>query len=75
MIDFSTPLQGMQQAETSVNRAASRIAAAPFSPQGDTVDLSSEMVALAQARNDFATNAKVAETEDQMTKSLLNILA
>jgi flagellar hook protein FlgE len=32
------------------------------------------MVALIEARNDFAANTKVVRTEDQMTKSLLSIL-
>jgi flagellar hook protein FlgE len=71
MIDFSAPLSGMTQAETSVNQIAARLA----QPASDTVDLSSEMVSLIGARNEFATNAKVAETEDQMTESALSILA
>ena len=71
MIDFSAPLVGMTQAETSVNQVATRLA----NPTSDTVDLSAEMVALMVARSSFAVNIKVAQTEDQMTKSLLSIVA
>ena len=58
MIDFSTPLQGMQSAETSLNRTAANIAQSGLTTpqttskttqthQGeDSVQLSSEMVAL-----------------------------
>jgi flagellar hook protein FlgE len=71
MIDFSAPLSGMTRAETSVNQIATRLA----QPATDTVDLSTEMTSLMSARNNFATDAKVAETEDQMTQSALSILA
>jgi flagellar hook protein FlgE len=71
MIDFSAPLSGMAQAETTVNQVASRVA----NPTSDTVDLSAEMVALMSARSSFAVNIKVAQTEDQMAKSLLSIVA
>jgi flagellar hook protein FlgE len=71
MIDFSTPLSGMTRAETTVNQIATRLA----QPATDSVDLSTEMVSLMSAKNDFATNVKVAQTEDQMTQSALSILA
>jgi flagellar hook protein FlgE len=71
MIDFSAPLSGMMQAETTVNQVATRLA----QPATDSVDLSTEMVSLMSARNDFATNVKVVQTEDQMTQSALSILA
>jgi flagellar hook protein FlgE len=71
MIDFSAPLSGMAQATTTVNQIARRLS----NPTSDTVDLSTEMVSLIQARNDFSTNVKVAQTEDQMAKSLLSIFA
>jgi flagellar hook-associated protein FlgK len=73
MIDFQTPLQGMDSASASVDRAASRIAAIG-QPSGDTVDLSTEMVALIQARNDFGANVKAAQTVDEISQSLLNIV-
>ena len=71
MIDFSTPLSGMTQAETSVNQIAARVA----QPATDTVTLSADMVALMQSRNDFAIDVKLAQTEDQMTQSALSVLA
>jgi flagellar hook-associated protein FlgK len=72
MIDFQTPLQGMDSASASLDRAASRIAAIG-QPTGDTVDLSTEMVALIQARDNFGANVKAAQTIDEVTQSLLNI--
>ena len=74
MIDFSIPLAGLNQAESSVNQIAAKVATVGF-PQGDSVDLSSEAVSLIQAKNDFAANTKVIQAEDDMTKSLLNIAA
>jgi flagellar hook protein FlgE len=73
MIDFQTPLSGMERAAAGVDRAAGRIAAAPFAG-GDAVDLSAEMVALTTGRSGFEANVKVAQTEDQMSRSLLSIL-
>jgi len=77
MIDFSSPLQGMQGAESRLNVTASRIARASLpqaQPQQDTVDLSAEMVALLQDRSDYETNVKVAKTMDEMTQSTLSIV-
>jgi flagellar hook-associated protein FlgK len=73
MIDFQTPLKGMESSSASLDRAASRIAAIG-QPSGDTVDLSAEMVALIHARNNFGANAKAAQTMDELTQSLLNIV-
>jgi flagellar basal body rod protein FlgC len=73
MIDFSTPLSGLNAAESTVNRAASNIANNRFS--GDEVDLSQEMVTLTQGQNDFAANVKLIQIEDQMDQSLLDITA
>jgi flagellar hook protein FlgE len=71
MIDFSTPLSGMTQAETSVNQIAARLA----QPATDKVDLSTEMVSLMAANESFAVDAKLAQTEDQMSASALNVFA
>jgi flagellar hook protein FlgE len=71
MIDFSTPLSGMMQAERTVNQVATRVA----QPASDSIDISSEMVSLLQAKNEMTMNVKVAQTEDQMTETALNILA
>jgi len=71
MIDFSSPLSGMTQADMSVNQIATRLAR----PAADSVDVSSEMASLMAARDSFAMDVKVAQTEDQMTQSALNVLA
>jgi flagellar hook protein FlgE len=73
MIDFSDPLAGMNRAEARLNQTAARLAKTGFS--GDEVDLSAEMVAMLEARNEFAANTKVAQTEYQMNKSLIDLLA
>jgi flagellar basal body rod protein FlgG len=74
VIDFQTPLAGLERASASLDRAASRIAAAADPAQSDSVDLSSEMIAVLEARNSFESNVKVAQTQDEMTRSLLNVL-
>lgn len=71
MIDFSTPLSGMTQAETTVNQIAKRVA----QPANDTVTLSADMVSMMMARNDFAIDVRLAHAEDQMTQSALSVLA
>ncbi len=70
MIDFSVPLAGLERATSSLNQTASRLANGP----ADTVDLSAEIVALIEARNNYETNTRVIRNEDQMTKSLLSLL-
>jgi len=74
MIDFSTPLAGMERASSTVNQVAARVAQSSFNGS-DSVDLSSEMVTLMQAQNDFAANTKVIQTEDDINKNLLNMVA
>jgi hypothetical protein len=71
MIDFSSPLAGMTQAETSVNQIATRLS----QPASDTVSLSADMIALMTAKSSFAIDAKLAQTEDQMTQSALSLMA
>jgi flagellar basal body rod protein FlgG len=77
VIDLQTPVQGPVQgpdrASASLNQAATRIAAIG-QPSGDSVDLSTEMVGLIQARNDFSANVTVAQTSDEVTQSLLDIV-
>ena len=75
MIDFSTPLAGMNATADSLNRVAANIANIGGSPAGDSVDLSADAVAMIEAKNDFAANVQVVHTADQMTRALLNILA
>ncbi len=73
-LSFSTPFEGMQRAEASVNQTAQRIARIGGSAEGDFVDLSTEAVNLVQAKTEFEANLKAAKTEDQMSRSLLSLI-
>ena len=72
MIDFSTPLQGMQSAEARLNTTAGKIAHAADSTTGqpqsgkDRVDLSEETIALMKERQDFEANLKSMQVHDEM---------
>jgi flagellar hook protein FlgE len=70
-------LQGLQQADVQLNKAAAKIAsAAATSPNGanlDVVDLSAEMVALMAASNLFDANLVTLKTADRMPRSLVDI--
>lgn len=69
-----TALSGMQTAQSSLEKTAQRIAT--VSPESsDSVDLSSQMVAMLAARNQFQTNARVIQTADDMQKKVLDMLA
>ncbi|MCU1238233.1 MAG: hypothetical protein JWP63_6200 [Candidatus Solibacter sp.] len=68
-------LSGMQQASSTLEKAAGKIAKATDPAAVDQIDLSSEMVALLDARNQFQTNARVIQTGDDMQKTMLNLLA
>jgi Flp pilus assembly protein TadG len=74
MIDFSTPLQGMQSAADRVNAAGRLIAQTAGPDAGDGVDLSAAAVALLEGCNAFAANAKVAKTVDEMNRSLIDVM-
>ena len=65
----------MQNAETSFDAAARRISQAPAPQPQDTTNLSDSAVALAQSKNGFEANAKLAHAADQMTRTTLNLLA
>jgi flagellar basal body rod protein FlgG len=71
----------MEKAQGAVEKVAGRLAntaGRPIDstePKADTVDLSSDMVALLRARNEFQSNARVIKTGDDMQKTLLNLLA
>ncbi len=73
-----TATEGMRKAEERVQRAAERLARLPLagdaSAPEDVVDLSAEVVALLEAKNAHAINAKVAETATQLDQHLLDIL-
>lgn len=67
----------MRRAEERIQRVAERLSRLPLSsdevPQ-DVVDLSAEVVALLDAKNSHAVNAKVAETACELDQKLLDIL-
>ena len=80
MIDpVSTPpvaissLQGMQKASSQLDTAAAKIAQWPDTQ--DTVDLSTEMVAMMNARDNFMANVEAAKTGDELQRALLNLVA
>lgn len=73
MIDFSTPLAGLDRASSSVQKVASRVAQTG-TDQGDSVDLSSDAVALLVAKQNFESNVKVIQTGADLTKNLLNLM-
>ncbi len=68
-----TALEGMQKAETQLNTTANKIA--QNSPDGDSVDLSDDMVSLISARDNFMANVGAAKTGDEMQRTLLNMIA
>lgn len=74
MIDLATPLAGMHKAEASLQRTATRLAQAADS-QSDSVDLSTEAVALLSAKAAFSANAAVLKTETDLSKNLVDLLA
>jgi len=63
----------MQRAETQLNQVAQNIAEGPSSsaPQGDTVSLSTQAVAMIQAKNSFEANTTALKITDEMTQTLL----
>jgi hypothetical protein len=70
-------LQGLDQAQTALETAASKIASAgTLSPDSaDAVDISAEMVALLSARNMFSVNLATLKVADEVQKSVIDILA
>jgi hypothetical protein len=74
--------QGLQQAQSQVEKAAQGIArtgleAAPDQAPApaDTINLSDQMVSLMSARNQFKTDLTLAHTADEMQKQTLDLLA
>ena len=73
-IGMTSSLQGMQRAEIQLNQVAQNIAQSPSTsagPEGDTVDLSAQAVALIQAKNSFEANTAAFKVSDEMTQTLL----
>jgi len=70
----NTALAGLDRASASLERTARRIASIGGSPQGDTVDLSAEAVAMIEAKIAYQANTQVLRTGDQMSKALVDVL-
>jgi hypothetical protein len=69
-------LSGLGQVHARVQASAERLAKLPnTATQGDTVDLSAEIIALAQAKHENAALLAAIKTDDEMTAQTLNILA
>ena len=80
MIPMTQALQGLANAESQFNTAGSNIAQWPQTeasgktPATDTVDLSTQAVAMLQAQNNFEANTKMIKVADQMDQTLLNAI-
>jgi flagellar hook protein FlgE len=79
-MDLSTiALLGMQQADTQLQSAASKIASfgasSPAAANLDTVDLSPSVVALLSAKNMYSANASTAKIADEMLKTAIDLIA
>jgi flagellar hook protein FlgE len=70
-IAAAAALSGLQQAQAHLNTVAGQIAN-PDNP-ADTVDLSTQAVALIQSRDDFAANIAVLKTVDELQKGVFDL--
>lgn len=82
MTSLSSALDGMNRAAGDFDAAAARIARMGQAPgaspsaiaNGDTVDLSSSMVSLLEARDNFEANTRTVAISDRMTQAMLNMI-
>ena len=68
----------MDQAEIQLESAASQLASVGASPNAsnpEIVDISTGMINLMSAQNNFAVNISVMKTADEMQKYAIDILA
>jgi flagellar basal body rod protein FlgF len=63
-------LEGLQQAETKLERVARRRAAA----EGDLVQLSEDALAMIEARNQFEASLKLIATANELDQHTINLL-
>lgn len=79
MSSISSALSGINGAENQLNTVSVQLSGGSVASGDlagiDSVDLSSAMVALIQARNQVAISVKVAHTAQDMDKSLFSLLA
>ncbi len=75
---FSIALQGLEQAQARVEKAAGRLASVGADSSNgvpvDSVDLSREMVALLLAKNAFAANIGMLKIANEMQGRVLDLL-
>jgi flagellar hook protein FlgE len=90
MISLSSAVYGMNRAADNFDAAAARIARTGQSAKnapgastaattdraavGDTMDLSSSMVSLLEARDNFEANTRTVAVTDRMTQAALNMI-
>lgn len=67
-------LNGLGQVHARVQASAERLAKVPTQTR-DVVDISAEIIGLAQAKNESAALLAALKTDDEMTAQTLNILA
>lgn len=67
-------LNGLGQVHARVQASAERLAKVPTQTR-DVVDISAEIIGLAQAKNENAALLAALKTDDEMTAQTLNILA
>jgi hypothetical protein len=70
-------IQGLQQADTQLQRAATTIASLGTADEvnPDTVDLASEMIALTSAKGLESANITALKAGEEMQKKTLDLLA
>jgi hypothetical protein len=72
-------LDGLNQAQARFDQTARRLASigarSPAAVLADPVDLSTDMVSLISARNQFATNLRVARTAGEIERQAIDLLA
>ena len=73
-----TATEGLSRTGERIQRVAERLARLPSQDSGsapeDTVDLSTEVLALLAAKNEHAVNVKLAETAAEVEQQILDIL-
>ena len=84
MADFTIPIEGISRASADFDRAASNIAHSVVPAQKlsgnnvslkrDTVELSTSMVELLQAKNDYAANTKTFRVFDEINRNVLDMI-
>jgi hypothetical protein len=70
-------LQGIDQTEIQLEKAATRVASAGSldATGSDTVDLSGEMVALLSAKNEFSVNLQTLKIADEVPSNVIDLMA